>query len=371
MFKRSQAAGILRCDKEPILSLCFLNKKVFKNDCFKSLKEEFSSLLVSGSSTGQLLLWDLETKRIILNKENSHLKGITEIRTIQFMNYFIIITQGRDGFLNFWNLDNEKISFNLIFSYQLNAIGFIKFDLKLIKNILSIITTNSNEHVPIIVKFKIELKSNLLEINFFMEKKIECEETDAEVMQVKFINDNFFVILFESGVLYLCDMNLKVIDISKPKLDTHFTFDIWIGNKNWFYGAVTTCKRIIRGFLIKETDGILQINYLKKPIVELNDSFETISNSLKLFSHQKVNNDIVNDDELNLSKGSSSICYSKKGYLIIGGWDGTIKVYNSKDLILVKELKHHKSSIKSLIINQELDILAVGSDDGKISLWKL
>ena len=63
--------------------------------------------------------------------------------------------------------------------------------------------------------------------------------------------------------------------------------------------------------------------------------------------------------------------YEKRNYVISGGWDKEIIVYDLTKNEIVSRLTGHTASVEALAIAQDKDILISGSDDGTIRFWSI
>jgi WD40 repeat protein/uncharacterized caspase-like protein len=76
--------------------------------------------------------------------------------------------------------------------------------------------------------------------------------------------------------------------------------------------------------------------------------------------------------QLGHSDGVSALCYSPDGkYLVSGGGDNTIKIWDMSNGLLLRTLIGHKQPIKSVAVSKDSKRIASGSEDNSIKIWEL
>ncbi|EFA86499.1 guanine nucleotide-binding protein subunit beta-like protein 1 [Heterostelium album PN500] len=132
-----------RADDAPDPYFVLRGHRTFINSvCFDQLNDSF---LYSGSGDGEIRLWNVEEKRCLKVIQHAHPEGgVLSLHTVP--NHNTVISQGRDGTIKVWNLDQTGLS--LIDKIETNSISLGKCspivgNLQTLKNAPSIATTTT------------------------------------------------------------------------------------------------------------------------------------------------------------------------------------------------------------------------------------
>lgn len=295
----------------------------FVDDLIKD--SETNPKLLSGSTTGEVFLWDLKTFRVNDKLEAHEKKSVLWVGS--FKNN--IISQGRDGIVNIWN--HNEGEWKITGSIPAPTIGFCQCDISRLKNLIA---------VPGEKCYQVDLFD--LETCSLMTTLIpNSPETYGMCICIKWVmSDNHLICGYENGKIILWD-----IDQSKEM--SHL-----VCHKEPVFG-LDFDNQIKQGISCSAEEDLCVF-------------------SMQDFPH------LVEKNHISLpTTGASSVAVRQDSKIVAsGGWDGTIRVFSWKTMKPLVYLNFHKATINCLKFydgksQKHSKLLAAGSKDKRITLWSL
>ncbi|ORX77616.1 WD40 repeat-like protein [Anaeromyces robustus] len=299
-------------------------------------------IVISGDINGQIILWDLKSKKQIL-KWKAHNDAVLSIDYIYGKEH--IISQGRDNLLLAWDYgtfkrENAK-EIKIISSLVVDSLSFCKFNLFQNEDsselLLAIPKLNKNEFVDII-----DLNSKTVKFD-----SIGVQDKDIKAgmcMCMKLIKKDcklYLLVGYEYGNVIM--WNLENKDICwNLKFHSEPVFAIDVSN-SLKYGISVSADNIIAHFEITENK---------------NPKYKEIKSKTCGFADIKFRY----DDKI----------------FATAGWDSKIRIFHAKKLIPLAILSYHRGGIQELdFLKKEnendgkINELISCSKDGCLSLWKI
>jgi len=299
-------------------------------------------IVISGDINGQIILWDLKSKKQIL-KWKAHNDAVLSIDYIHSKEH--IISQGRDNVLLAWdygtfkkeNAKEIKISSSLV----VDSLSFCKFNLFQDEDnfdlLLAIPKLNKNEFVDIV-----DLNSKTIKFDSIgiQDKNIKA----GMCMCIKLIkkdNKLYLLVGYEYGNVIMWNLENKSI-CWNLKFHSEPVFAIDVSN-SLKYGISVSADNIIAHFEITEN---------KDP------KYKEIKSKTCGFADVKFRY----DDKI----------------FATAGWDSKIRIFHAKKLIPLAILSYHRGGVQELdFLKKEnendgkVNELISCSKDGCLSLWKI
>ncbi|XP_068231734.1 guanine nucleotide-binding protein subunit beta-like protein 1 [Palaemon carinicauda] len=312
---------VFRGAKSPVMSVTFL----------KSPEDGLIHYLAAGTQEGQVLVWDLKTKCLFRDWIAYPDCSVLWIYSRQPGE---IWTLGRHNSVKSWNISQpvpETVKQYLLHDY----LGFSHCDIYNGDDALLAIPGPSENSVTV---FDIEKDSKVCILTASMSPK------KGNVMQIKWTcayKKVLVIIMYESGHISL-----------------------------WDYKTTSVVSEI----QCRETPICLSVNTTSSVIL-------VGSTAEKLFTFFINDNlQIIADKEVEITNPGTSCCTARPDdkIFVTGGWDFRVRVYSSKKMKPLAVLFYHKKTVECLTYAsdyvKEFDsrfLLAAGSSDKSISLWKL
>ncbi|ORX43274.1 WD40 repeat-like protein [Piromyces finnis] len=300
-----------------------------------------NDIIISGDINGQVIIWDLKTKKQIL-KWKAHADAILSIDYIYKKD--IIISQGRDNLLLLWDYGLFKrerdTTIKVSSSLAIDSLSFCKFNLfqneDATQLLLSIPKINKNEFIDII-----DLNSKTKIYEDIGVNDIDIKTGMCMCMNLLRKDEKLFLLAgYEYGNVIMWDLENKSICWNK-KFHSEPVFAIDVSN-SLKYGVSVSADNIISHFEISQ----------KEP------KYKEIKSKSCGFADIKFRY----DDKI----------------FAIAGWDSKIRIYHAKKLIPLAILSYHRDGV------QEIDFLKKENDDcgkvneliscskdGCLGLWKI
>ncbi|KAK1427270.1 hypothetical protein QVD17_15953 [Tagetes erecta] len=348
------------------------------------------NLLFSGSSDGELRIWDSVQHRTISSAwVHSAAHGIISVSTSPSIGNNKVISQGKDGTVRCWDIEHGELSRTPSVSIDANTYHFCK--LSLVKR-ASGDTKNSDKLTPHHVKEATEASSQEIyhgvqeeAENSKIHKNDDCQEGRPYVAMAG----------AECSEVEIWDLNAAERIARLPHSSG--------ASKNDFTRGKGMCMAV-QAFLPSEAQGFLHVlaGYedgtmgwwdLRNPGVPLT-SVRFHSEPVLSFSMDGMFNGGVSggaDDKiviftLDLSLGScilkKEISLERPGIAgtsiradgkIFGtaGWDHRIRIYNYKKGTPLAILKYHRATCNSVSFAADCKQMASASEDTTVALWEL
>lgn len=312
---------VFRGARSPVMSVAFL----------KSTEDGIIRYLAAGTQEGQVLVWDLKTK--CLFREWIAHPGCS-VMWMHSRQAFEIWTLGRHSSVKSWNISQSTPAIGKQYSLC-DYLGFSQCDIFNGNDTLLAIPGPSQDSVTV---FDIERDSKVCILT------IDDSQKRGNVMQIKWtciFEKVVLIIMYESGHISLWDYK-------------------------------TSC--VISEAQCSETPICLSVNTISK-IILVGSAVE------KLFTFS-ISTDwqIIADKEVCITNPGTACCVARPDgkIFVSGGWDFRVRVYSSKKMKPLAVLLYHKKTVECLAYAsgyvKEFDsqfLLAAGSSDMSVSLWKL
>ncbi|KAL5009583.1 hypothetical protein ScPMuIL_011888 [Solemya velum] len=283
-----------------------------------------SEFLYSGSVNGTLYVWDMKTKRVV---QSFKAHGDRSVLSISFLPGGQLITQGRDGCVQFWSYD--KTSWTRSGNLKSSSLGFCSN---------ALLRDCSNIAVPSDIMSQVDIYdiSNKQYIG-----KLRPTDGDTKFgtpMSIKSVannsNQSQLVIGYENGSIVLWDTRIfKMVDSLKCHEDSVMCMCY---SKDFHTGFSASVDTKIQSWKIS--------------------NFENIQESSSVSITNPGLNEIVTRDDQKI--------------LATAGWDSKIRIFGLKKLRPLAVLAYHKESVQCVGFSSD-NYLAGGSKDRLISIWKV
>jgi WD40 repeat protein len=291
------------------------------------------STLISGDEAGNLVKWNLKTRRP-QSYHKAHSKSILAISYCTSLDQ--TITQGRDNLAKIWDNDIQ------IHSFIINSLNFCK--LKVVDDIL--VYVDFDQQVNILnlkelkpVKFRYKKRDDygcILSVEFIKSQKsnkgIETEQSKNSSHHKDTVEHREIAVLcgFENGNVCLFTQTGEFT--LKCSLEPILTISIQANN-----------------FICGGAEKVLIYGQIHDDYLEIEKKIE-------------------------IGAGIADIAVKDfDDFVVVGCWDASIWVFHNK--CAVEVLREHRMGINQLSIYQGLDQTSfwcsAGSNDGRISVWKL
>ncbi|KAI7906523.1 WD40-repeat-containing domain protein [Cokeromyces recurvatus] len=286
-------------------------------------------LLASCDADGWIIIWKMRTRRPLL-KWKGHEASCLKVTTNSM--HDTLISQGRDNMIHIWKL--TEVEATLTSSIVYNGLGFCKF------------SYNEKEEEPTLLCFPSKEDIKMLDIydltsQTFVLQNIGNTARFGSCMATQLfrtLNNELFVLAgYESGTIALWEI---IKDRSTSKLVWHRQehkepiFDLSIDSKISFAISSSGDNQICK-YSLATGDIIKKIAIKKSGIVAL----KIRSTDNKIFAS--------------------------------GGFDGKIRIFSIKTMKPLAVLTTHKNTVYGLEFGKEDNWLIGGSEDHRVSLWKI
>ncbi|XP_076110749.1 guanine nucleotide-binding protein subunit beta-like protein 1 [Mytilus galloprovincialis] len=281
------------------------------------LKHWSNDVLYSGDQNGNIYIWDMETKRPV-NKIISH--SGHSVLWIEFISDCTMVTQGRDGFIQFWNKTEDVWTKSDV----IKSTSFGYCACSIVDNKIAI-PTESTSTVQLYDMSTMQCIGEL--------KPDISGQKYGMCMAVKSVENNIFI-GYENGCIASWDAK---------------TFKM--ANKSQIHKESVMC-----------------LDYSSQSNLGISGSADENLVSWSI----SENNTIVKGKEITVKNPgftSVSIRHDQKIFAS-GGWDSNIRIYSVKKLKPLAVLSYHKESVQCVTFSSD-NILACGSKDAHISLWDI
>ncbi|XP_060068376.1 guanine nucleotide-binding protein subunit beta-like protein 1 [Ylistrum balloti] len=277
--------------------------------------------LWSGGLDGCVCSWNMVSRRSDIHLDAHHGQSVS---WIEFLDNGEMVTQGRDGFVHFWSLQESKLTNTG--SITSNQQGFCAG------------CVLSTDRGPTVLAIPGRETSEVDIVDISTRKSIgRCVPKSAIKLGMcmalaKTGNDSQFVTGYEDGSVALWDIRtFSMVDKVSMYNDSVICMDY---NPKIKKGAVGS-----------------------------------VDNRLVTFS-LTPDSKIQSGRELMVTNpGFNRILFRKDGKLFAtGGWDGNVRLFSGKSVKPLAVLTYHKESVQTLAFSTD-KILASGSKDHHISLW--
>ncbi|XP_052061647.1 guanine nucleotide-binding protein subunit beta-like protein 1 [Mytilus californianus] len=281
------------------------------------LKYWSNNVLYSGDQSGNIYIWDMETKRPV-NKTIGHFGH--SVLWIEFINDCLMVTQGRDGNVQFWNKTDDAWTKSDV----IKSTSFGYCACSIVDNKIAI-PTDSTSTIQLYDMGTMQCIGEL--------KPDVSEQKYGMCMTVKSVESKI-LIGYENGCIASWDAKtLKMADKAQIHKESVMCLD-YSSQSN--FGISGSPDESLKSWSISENSTIIK----RKEITAKNPGFTSIS--------------IRHDQKIFAS----------------GGWDSNVRIYSVKKLKPLAVLSYHKESVQCVTFSSD-NILACGSKDHHISLWDI
>ncbi|XP_067120577.1 guanine nucleotide-binding protein subunit beta-like protein 1 isoform X1 [Centruroides vittatus] len=283
--------------------------------------------LLSGSTTGEVFLWNLKTYRVDNKLEAHKKKHILWVESLGNN----IFTQGRDGLVNIWNYDdNDK--WKISRSIPAPTAGFCQCDISKLKNLIAVPGEKACQ-IDLYDFEKCSLVSTLIP---------ESSDKYGMCICVKWLKPgNYILCGYENGKIILWDINQAAV-LSELTCHKEPVFGLDFDDSVKWEGITCSAEEKLCVFSMKNFLSLVEKNCIVLP-----------------------------------TTGASSVAVRQDGKIVAsGGWDGIIRLFSWKTLKPLAYLNFHKSAINCLKFyagksENYAKLLAAGSKDKRITLWSI
>ncbi len=359
--------------------------------------------LISGSGDTTAKIWDLSDNFTLTDTISFHIKEVYAVEIIQKGDQYFAVAAGSDSKIAFYDIKNRKIIASDIKDLELfclainkvkkhiavsgidNEIFILDYNLHLIKtiqlndNIIIELLDYSRDGDYLIAGYIYRNNSiNIYNVNQNYSLKSSLKK-QVMVLTVDSLNNQTVVSINEEEDISFWDIDTgksynKIAEVGETVWSVGIRGDrIAWGNKLTTTKGRSKLQKSINLKNFSIDTGINQSSF--KPIPTSNDSYS--------LSRSNGGDSIFNDAVLNIKKngkvvasitrdstnGSFHSCYGwYKDYIISGGSDGQLKIYN-KGGEGVASLIGHAGTVMSIALDG--DRLISGSGDQMIRVWDL
>ncbi|XP_041354489.1 guanine nucleotide-binding protein subunit beta-like protein 1 [Gigantopelta aegis] len=287
--------------------------------------------LYSGTQSGKVFLWNLETRRIS-DTLDGH--GGSTILSVVDVDSSTLLTQGRDGLVILW--ENKETKWQPENHFKCTSQSFCA----------SAIVKCSNSN------------ASLLAVPSDVTSQVDIFDLDTGEKVTFFKPDS-------SRTKYGMCMAIKLV--SPPSSDQCHQVLIGYESGHVALWDTKTSKMIDSLELYKES--VMCLDYSSQMSKGLAGSAD---NTLKSFSIYE-NNKLTLGPEFNATNpGFSKIVFRPDSKIVtVAGWDCNIRIFSFKKLLKpLAVLSYHKQNVQSVDFSQ-CNLLACGSQDQLISMWDI
>ena len=305
------------------------NSYVYDTTCFFISKENEYVLgyIDANSGNKSIIFYDLNNNKEIKKIKEAHIKGIHCIKYYNYSLYDIILSTSYNDDLKIWNY-NECFDILTISNIFNESNGVYSACLLFDENISHIFCIGQYNHIKIY-----DATGNLY-------KNIGVNDEYRRYIDIRDLNAKKYII--SGGIKGITVFNY-------PELTEYFCF---VENNDSNYH-----------------------NYAK--IIKINDIYNLIDvgifNTIKIWDF--MNKTLIINIQTNISSGLGGFSSINNKYLIIGGRDGSIKVFDLENRTLIKSFdKQHPSAvlgIKPIKDKNGKNLLISYGCDKNIFLWDL
>ncbi|XP_071944079.1 guanine nucleotide-binding protein subunit beta-like protein 1 [Antedon mediterranea] len=302
-------------------SMTFMNHNTTKD-------ETYQDMLVTGSSTGEVQLWNLKTRRVAQTLQGHDKEAVIWVKVYRENS---LISQGRDNNVCVWDFKEGRQEVRN--KIPVTSVSFCKCALSSEDNGSHILATPTCELATVRL-FHLETGEPIC--NLIPTKP----ESYGMVMCMKWILNHQLIVGYEDGTVALWDTKKQEM-VSKLKMHSEPVMCIDFS---------TSTMRGVSG---------------------------SVDNSLKLWHVDSSDISVIKEHELT-NAGLSDIKIRQDNKIFTtGGWDNRIRLFSFQKCKPLAVLDYHTESILSLAFSYPLaefdngQLLAVGGKDSLISIWSL
>ncbi|KAJ9674855.1 hypothetical protein PVL29_024032 [Vitis rotundifolia] len=330
-----------------------------------------NSILFTGSSDGELRIWDAVQNRTISSAwVHSAAHGVVCVAASPLIGDNKLVSQGRDGTVKYWDIEEGGLS-SLIFNFdnrspsltiKTNSYHFCKLSLMKKPCACARQAEGPKHYHDMDVKDTVD--AEMLNDSSGKAQESLTEYSDAAHAE----GPKYVAIAGEQS------SEVEIWDLNTAERIAQLPQKCLVGSSNYCTKSRGMCMAV-QAFLPSESQGFLNILFLS---ICLDGSCSggisgAADNKIVIFGLDNPMGSCVVKKEISLERpGISGTSVRSDGKIAAtAGWDHRIRIFNYRKGSALAILKYHRATCNAVSFSPDCKLMASSSEDSTVALWEL